>query len=305
MPSCGAIASGSTGRSQRPRRSRSASSRPSTTCRRSASRRRASGRTSTGAAPATVNRELAALKRRFSLAVKSEDDSVRLTHRPYIPMLDESDNVREGFVEPAEFAALCAALPDDVADLVAFAYHTAWRRAEVVGLEWARVTVERGPGDRIARFSLSLTRSQTKNKRARTLVVAAGSALFAVLERRLTARHPGSPLVFHRNGRPVRDFRGAWAKACGAVGLHGQLFHDLRRSAIRNMVRAGVNETVARSISGHRTRSIFDRYNVSDERDLEQAVLVTDAYTADRQGDRRIESLDAHRRKAVGQKSDS
>jgi integrase len=175
----------------------------------------------------------------------------------------------------------------------------------VVGLEWSRVTVERGPGERVVRFQVSLGRSQTKNRRARALAVLPGSAIFEVLERRLAARHPACTAVFHRNGRPVRDFRGAWEKACEAVGLHGQLFHDLRRSAIRNMVRAGVTETVARTISGHHTRSVFDRYNVSDERDLEQAVLLTDAYTTDRQGERRVESLDERRRKAVGQKSDS
>ena len=85
--------------------------------------------------------------------------------------------------------------------------------------------------------------------------------------------------VFFRNdGSPVQDFKKAWATACKAAGVAGRLFHDLRRSGIRNMTRAGVSRKVATAISGHRTEAIYARYDIADEEDLRDAVIKTQAY---------------------------
>src|SRR5271155_5408349 len=208
------------------------------------------------AANASINRELAALKRMFSLAV--EDG--RLSHSPYIPTLEE-DNARQGFVDHGAFVSLRTHLAEYLQDPIAFLYLSGWRLGEMKTLEWRDVD--------LAGKVVHLRPEISKNKDGRLLPLS--GELREIVDRARAKRRPDCPFVFHREGEPIGDFRKAWSTACKAAGLHPILVHDLRRTAVRNMVRAGIADRVAMTLSGHKTRSVFDRYNIVSEADLAMA----------------------------------
>jgi integrase len=222
-------------------------------------------------AVATINRETEVLRHAFQLAVKAR----KLSAAPAVRRLKE-DNARQGFFERADFEAVVAKLPDYLQDFTRLGYLSAWRKGEIQGLLWTDV-------DRDAK-TIRLRPEESKNGRARLLALEGDLA--QLIERRWKDREyqredkttTFSLYVFHRDGAPIGDFKKAWATACKKAGVAGRLFHDLRRSSVRNMIRAGVSEGVAMAVSGHRTRSMFDRYNISSEQDIRQALQKTQVY---------------------------
>ena len=98
--------------------------------------------------------------------------------------------------------------------------------------------------------------------------------------RRRARRDPDSPLVFHRDGITVRRWRTAWRTACQAAGVPTRFLHDCRRTAARNLIRASVPERVAMLLTGHKSRAIFDRYNIINEQELLDAGDQLVAYLA-------------------------
>jgi integrase len=225
-----------------------------------------SDRQNEGVSNGEINRELVALKRMFNLAVQQTPPKV--TQKPYIPMLKEG-SPRAGFFEHAEFLALRAALPPELRPMVTFGYYTGWRKQEVLAMTWDRVDLQA----RTAR----LNPGTTKNDDGR-LIYLDGELYATLAESR--RQHPFGRWVFHRHGEPIKDFRGAWDRACRETGLDSKVFHDFRRTAVRNMVRAGIPERVAQQISGHKTRAVFDRYHIISDSDLREAAKRQAQYAA-------------------------
>jgi integrase len=223
---------------------------------------------------ATVNRELAVLKRAFSLARASGS----LIVPPHVPALREN-NVRRGFFEAEQVNAVCRHLPSDLVDFVQILVITGWRwRSEVAPLRWASVQFDAG--------AIRLEPGTTKNREGRTFPFT--RELRQLLERRRTITREREkalgrviPYVFHReDGDRIHSLRRAWMTACRAAGVPGRVLHDARRTAVRNLVRSGVPERVAMMLTGHKTRSVFDRYDIVSEADLREAAKRLDAVTA-------------------------
>ena len=197
------------------------------------------------AANATINRELAALKRAFRLAGK------KVGMPPRIRMLREN-NARKGFFEPEQFKAVLQHLPEDLKPVFEVAYITGWRvSSELLTRKWQHVD--------LAANWLRLDPGESKNSEGRMFPLT--PELRDVLSQQLEktrqlekATERVIPWVFHRNGKPIKDYYGAWDEACRLAGLPDRIAHDLRRTAVRNLERAGVPRSVLYEDDGTQDR---------------------------------------------------
>jgi integrase len=235
-----------------------------------------------GIANSTINRELSLLRRAFNLA--RDCTPPKVTHVPKIPKLAEN-NIRKGFFEHDDYLAMRAALPPELRAILTFAYYTGCRRGEILSLQWPQV-------DLIGRV-VRLEPGTTKNDEGRLIPLVLEVYETLKMQRAIRQeKYPACPWVFFRAGQRIGDFREAWEAACrkaglwegdGETGRPAKLFHDLRRTGVRNLVRAGIPEKIAMQISGHKTRSVFDRYNIVDERDVRLAAAKLEQYIQERQ----------------------
>ncbi len=233
------------------------------------------------AAAATINRELELLR----AAVKHAHADGLIAWVPPIRTLGaRQETVRSGFLDREEMARLIAAIRDeDLRDFVAFFSLTAMRPGEIASLRWADLDEKAGV--------LRLAGAGAKIGEARVLPVVPEIA--AILGRRKARRRPGVATIFHNGGQPATRRNGGlskgwyaeWSRALERAGLPAStLLYDLRRSAIRALRDAGVPERTIMAISGHKTRSTFDRYSIVTTSDMAEALRSVEGYAAPREG---------------------
>ncbi len=218
-----------------------------------------------GAAAGTVYYEKSILRRMLRLAVRKG----LLATRPEFEM-SAPRNARCGFFEADELQLVLAELPEDLRPPVRFAYLTGWRtRSEVLPLTWDRVDFQAG----------TVRLDTSKNDEGRVFPFDALPELAELLRAQrertnalIAKTGQWIPWVFHRRGRPIRSLYGAWRAACRRAGLEGKIPHDCRRTAVRNLERAGVSRSVAMQLTGHKTEAIYRRYAIVVEQDLREGV---------------------------------
>jgi integrase len=234
---------------------------------------------------ATINGELRLLRRAFNVLVEAK----RLSHDdvPHFNIEVSKEEPRKNFVEPADFAKLVECLPNDLKDPAAFLYHSGCRVNEMASLEWQDIDLENG--------SFTFRRENVKTKEARTILLSEDDELLAILKRQAARRNPDRALVFLRYGKklddgtrempsePIGDIRKAWKNACKLAGLNERLTrHDFRRSAARNFARAGIPREFAKKLTGHKTDSMYERYNITADEELRSASAQASKYVSER-----------------------
>ena len=212
------------------------------------------------ASNASINRELACLKRMFRLAYLATPPRVPAV--PHFPHLKEN-NTRKGFITPEQFTELVSHCKDLwLRAMLETAYVFGWRVSELLNLRVGEV-------DLMAR-TIRLEPGTTKNREGREVAIES-ETLLQLFRHCVEGKRPEDH-VFTRGRKPVRDFRRSWEILCTAAGVPGLLFHDLRRTAARNLRAAGVPEEIIMRIAGWKTSNVFKRYAIVDKADIRAAL---------------------------------
>jgi integrase len=206
---------------------------------------------------ATVNKELSWLRRSMRLGFKQDPQLVLRV--PSFEML-LVDNVREGTLEHDQYRALRDSLPAYARIALVIAYHTGARKGEIRAIRLDKIDFRA--------MRVALPGRTTKNGKPRYLPIYGD--MKAELDMALSVADGECPFLIQHEGRPIFGWEKAWATACKAAKIPETLFHDLRRTAVTNMIEAGLSEKEAMEISGHKTRAVFDRYHIVSERRMKQ-----------------------------------
>lgn len=222
----------------------------------------------------TINRELALLRRSFRLGY--EHDPPFVFRLPVIKTLPE-DNVREGFLEADKYKLILDALKDEIKPVFVVAYHLGMRIGELLAIKRSWVDLEE---------SLIYVNGRVmKDRNPKTAPIYGDmKPWLEMLLRHGRIESPKCVWLFSRNGKPVKSFKADWKSACKKAGVPDLRFHDLRRTAVRNMIRAGVPEKIAVLISGHKTASMLWRYNITDVPDIRNAGTRTEHHLETERG---------------------
>jgi len=167
-----------------------------------------------------------------------------------------TDNVREGVLEYETYRLVRDALPGYARIALVIAFHTGARKGEIAAIRKDRIDLK---AERI-----TLPGKTTKNASPSYLPVYGD--MKAELDMVMAAGSSDCPFLIQRAGVRVHDWKKAWATACKTAEVPEALFHDLRRTAVTNMIEAGLTEKEAMEISGHKTRAVFDQYHIASDR---------------------------------------
>jgi integrase len=236
-------------------------------------RRYRSKRLKDEASRATINREVETLARAWNLGLRC--DPPKVARHFYFPMYDE-DNVRTEFLEDDNYQALHDALPAYLKPLLLVAYHVPCRLGELTNLFMTQLDFKANV--------IVLNPGETKNKAGRQMPMFGPMCECLLMQKSIRdAKFRKCRYAFFgETGERIVDFRKAWASACKKAGVEGLIFHDLRRSAARNMRRAGVPENTIMKIAGWKTPAMFRRYDIQDGRDIQRAAEIMEKQLAEK-----------------------